>query len=98
MINPIHKCKIHCHAMDPDQADLMGVEDKGKWLSFAIHMDSITAVKLTSDDEDQLVCGCTTLFTEFGESFIIDTPYEDFVDKYYKYYNTAQSSKKEAEL
>lgn len=97
-MNPIHKCKIHCHTMDPDQADLMGMEDRGKWLSFAIHMDVVTAVKLSTDDEDQPIFGCTTLFTELGESYIIDTPYEEFLDIFYAYHQTIEPPKREASL
>ena len=83
----IHTCNIHCHAMDLDRADLMGIEDKGKWLSFAFHMDIVIACKLTSDDDEETVHGCTTVFTEQGDSYIIDTPYEQFITLF-QMYNT----------
>lgn len=78
----IHTCRIHCHSMDPDQADLMGMEDEGKWMSFAIRLDVVIAIKLTSDDEDQPLFGCTSVFTEYGDTYIIDTPYEEFEKKF----------------
>ena len=51
----IHTCNIHCHTMDLDRADLLGVADKGKWLPFAFHMDIVVACKMTTDDEEELV-------------------------------------------
>lgn len=74
----IHTCNIHCHTIDIEKADLMGIQDKGKWLPFVFHLDIIIACKLTTDDEDEIVYGCTTLFTENGDSYIIDTPFTEF--------------------
>ncbi len=56
----------------------MGLEDKGQWMSFAFHMDVVVACKLTSLEEDSLVYNCTTIFTEHGDTYIIDTPYKTF--------------------
>lgn len=77
-IPPIHQCNLHCHAMDPMQVENMGIKDPGKWLPFSIHMDIIVGCKLTSDDRDESTYNCTTLYTEQGDSFIIDTPYYEF--------------------
>lgn len=81
----IHKCNIHCHTVDIDKAELMGLDDKGRWMSFAFDIDCVIACKLTSDDEEMLVNGCTTIFTEYGDTYIIDTPYVEFQDLYIKY-------------
>lgn len=74
-----HVCNIHCHTLDVDKMEMMGIEDKGQWMPFAIDTDSVVACKLTSLEEDTLTFGCTTLFTENGDTFIIDTPYDKFL-------------------
>lgn len=74
----IHKCNIHCHALDINKAELLNLEDRGKWLPFAFDLGIVIAIKQTNDDEDELTYNCTTLFTNTGDSFIIDTPYEEF--------------------
>lgn len=74
----IHQCKIHCHSIDPGQLDLMGVDDVGKWMPFAFHLDIVVAIKLSTDEEDLLPYNCTTVFTENGDTYIIDTPYTEF--------------------
>lgn len=96
----IHKCKIHCHSIDPTQMDLMGLdEDKGKWLPFALHMGVVVAIKMATDEEDQLAYGCTTIFTEQGDTYIIDTHYEEFEELFAAYHATGQDlSKREPSL
>jgi hypothetical protein len=64
--------------MDPKTVESLGIEDFGKWMPFIFHLDIVEAAKLTSEDKDHPTCGCTTLFTRNGESFIIDTPCEEF--------------------
>lgn len=92
----IHSCNIHCHSIDMSQADLLGIsKDKGKWLPFAFHMGIVTACKMTTDDEDEIVHGCTTLFTENGENYIIDTPYRIFESLFIQF---NQSNNPEPEL
>lgn len=95
----VHRCKIHCHTMDPAQLDLMGVDDVGKWMSFAFHMDIVVAIKLAADQEDLLAYGCTTVFTENGDTYIIDTPYEEFELLFYNHHvDDHSSSNREASL
>lgn len=89
----IHTCNIHCHTMDLDRADLLGVDDKGKWLPFAFHMDIVVACKQTTDDEDELVYNCTTVFTDHNDTYIIDTPYAEFAALFQLYHTDASSSK-----
>lgn len=78
----IHECKLHCHAIDPEQADIMNLTDEGKWLPFAILLDVVVSCKMTIDDEDDKLYNCTTIFNDGGESFILDTPYHEFLKKW----------------
>lgn len=99
----IHKCKIQCHTIDPGQLDLMGLdEDKGKWLPFAFHMDIVVAIKMSTDEDDQIAYGCTTVFTENGDTYIIDTSYEEFEEIFFSHYssddNASSHPDKEASL
>jgi hypothetical protein len=93
----IHTCNIHCHTMDLDRADLMGLTDKGKWLPFAFHLDIVIACKLTTDDEEESVYNCTTVFTDQGDSYIIDTPYTEF-QTIFQLYHTSEGSKPAEDL
>lgn len=72
----------------------MGIEDKGQWMPFAFHLDVVVAIKLTSQEEDSFVYNCTTVFTEHGDNYIIDTPYVEFLPLFTGHY-TGQSSKEE---
>lgn len=99
MSSVIHRCKIHCHTIDPDKMDLMGMEeDRGKWMPFSFHMGTVVACKLSSDEEDLLPFGCTTIFTEQGDTYIIDTPYEEFEESFVRYNEEPGSSSREASL
>jgi hypothetical protein len=82
----IHVCNIHCHALDIEKVELMGIEDKGQWMSFAFHLDVVIACKLTSLEEDSLVFNCTTIFTEPGDTYIIDTQYPEFLKLFVDYH------------
>ena len=82
----IHTCNIHCHTLDIEKVELMGIEDRGQWMPFAFHLDVVVAVKLTSMDEDSLVYNCTTVFTEHGDTYIIDTPYKKFLPVFVSHY------------
>lgn len=89
----IHKCKIQCHSIDPSRMDMLGLEeDQGKWMPFCFHMGVIVACKLSSDDEDALAYGGTSVFTEQGDTYIIDTPYEEFEEKFIRYNEDDQGS------
>jgi hypothetical protein len=91
----IHTCHLHCHSIDPEKMELMGLEDKGKWMPFSFHMDIVIACKLTSEDDESLT-NCTTLFTEQGDAYIIDTPFTEFQQMFISYHNAdapAPSSK-----
>lgn len=78
----IHECKVQCHSMDIMTAQSLGIEDAGKWLPFIFHMDMVDAAKMSSDDEDSPTYGCTSIFCKSGETYIIDTPYMEFFQKF----------------
>lgn len=82
----IHSCKVHCHTFDPDREESMGMEDPGKWLPFSFHMSIVQACKMTSDDEDDRLYDCTTIFTDNNDTFIIDTSFKEF-DTLFKLFN-----------
>lgn len=86
----IHECNIQCHSVDPSTMDMLGLnEDKGKWLPFAFHIDVVIACKLTSEEDDEMTYNCTTIFTDHGDTYIIDTPYNKFLKLFKEHNNPA---------
>ena len=83
----IHECNIHCRTMATTTAESLGIEDPGKWMPLVLTLSNIYAAKLTSDDIDDELYGCTTVFCYDGDTFIIDTPYNDFKEIYKTYIN-----------
>jgi hypothetical protein len=81
----VHQCKVQCHSIDPKTLELTGTDDEGKWMPFIFHMDIINLAKLSSDEEDSASYNCTTIYTEAGDTFIIDTPYDEFFKKFTLY-------------
>ena len=95
----IHSCKIQCHTLDPGKLEELGLDDDlGIWMPFTFHMDIIIGCKLCTDDEESPLVGCTTLFTEQGDNFIIDTPYEEFAQEFREYHNEPNNPKKSKEI
>lgn len=87
IMSPVHSCNLHCHTIDPTKLERMGIDDDpGQWMPFSFLMDSVASCKLTSNEEELLVYNCTTIFTVDGDTYIIDTPYEDFQQKFTRYY------------
>lgn len=80
----VHRCNINCYSLDKEVSNL-GIKDGGKWLPFICKMDLIDAAKLTSDDMDEPTYNCTTIFTNNGDTFIIDTPYSKFFNIFEEY-------------
>ena len=74
----VHECNIHCRTVDLDKAEALGMSDQGHWLSFAFLIETIVACKMASDDPDNITFECTTIFTDQGDAYIIDTPYSIF--------------------
>lgn len=87
----IHECNLNCHTIDPSKADLMGIDDEGKWMPFIFDVDIVDAAKLTSDDVSSPLHNCTTIFTKGGDAYIIDTPYEKFFAIFKEYHFTETS-------
>ena len=86
MRHSIHKCKVQCHTVNPTDMDLLGIkEDSGKWLPFAIDLGIINAVKMSTDEKGEPTYKCATIFCSDGNSFILDTPYFDFIEKWEEY-------------
>jgi hypothetical protein len=87
----IHSCNIYCHVLDnsDEMSDFYeGKETKGKWMPFAFHMDVVIACKLTSDEENQDTHNCTTVFTDHNDTYILDTPYKEFLRMFRDYHAT----------
>lgn len=91
----IHTCNIHCHTIDIEKVELMGLEDKGQWMPFAFHLDIVVACKLTSLEVDAFAHNCTTIFTENGDTYIIDTPYDKFLSLFVGHYDQADAASKD---
>lgn len=85
----LHECNLQCVSLDLSKLEALGMEDKGKWMPFIIDMECIEAAKFTSDEEDDPMYGCTSIYTKGGDTYIIDTPYKEFFKKFKEfYYNT----------
>jgi len=91
----IHRCKAECSRHDEATEQLLG-QSSSVWLPFAFLLDTVTVIKLTSDDPDDWNYGCTTIYMD-TRSFIIDTPYKKF-EKIWFEYMTEGSVGKEKDL
>jgi hypothetical protein len=94
----IHTCNVHCHAHDSEELELLGISDQGKWLPFSFMLDIVIAIKLSTDDEDNPTFNCTTVFTDRGDSYIIDTPFYTFRKLWTKHFTTEQNEETGPEL
>jgi len=81
----MHSCNVHCHSINIEDVNIIGMNDDGKWLPFAFLLDVVIAIKVASDDEEEPVFNCTTVFTDAGESYTIDTPYMTFQEIWKNY-------------
>lgn len=81
----IHECNVNCRTIDVLTVESLGISDPGKWLPFFIDLDQVYAAKLTTDDDDDITFGCTTIFCYDGEVFVIDTPYDKFKKVFINY-------------
>lgn len=81
----VHECYLHCTSMSPEQLNVLGMEkDPGKWLPFMFDMDMVLSTKMSTDNEDDPLYLCSTLYTN-NDVFIIDTPWLEF-SKLFKLY------------
>jgi hypothetical protein len=59
----------------------MGIkDDEGTWLPFAIDLESISAVKMTTDEPHASSFNCSTIFCKEGGTFIVDTPFDKLIE------------------
>lgn len=94
MKQSIHKCKVQCHTVNPTDMDLLGIkEDQGKWLPFAIDLGIINAIKMSTDDKGEPTYKCSAIFCADGNTFILDTPYYNLVEKWENYINSMLETK-----
>jgi hypothetical protein len=73
-----HECKVYCHAMSPEQAEVLNISDEGKWLPFTIYLGCINAFKMSTDEDGDGTQYCTTVYTDVGDVYILDTSYSEF--------------------
>ena len=90
----IHQCNVQCHSMDTKTADLIGIDDGTKWMPFLFHMSIVEAAKLSSDDDDSVSFNCTTILTNGGDAYVIDTPYKEFFKKFIEFNTVYVDGKK----
>lgn len=92
----IHKCKVQCHAIDPNELESMGIKkDVGKWLPFAIDLGIVIAVKMSTDEVGEPTYNCSSIFCRDGNTFILDTPFDEFFTKWNNYINTLWDSEED---
>ena len=82
----IHQCNINCKTMEQGMSESLGIPDPGKWLPFIFDIGMVEAAKLTTDDEDDPLFNCTSIFTMNGDVYIIDTPFKKFSKIFVEYY------------
>lgn len=62
-------------------------DEDGIWLPMVITMESIVAIKLSSPNTEEFCYNKTTVYTKYGEAFVIDENYYDFSVKFKEYKN-----------
>lgn len=90
-----HECKVYCHSIPQEQAEILNITDAGKWLPFTIYLGCVNAFKMSTDEDEDGTQFCTTIFTDVGDVYIIDTPYYKFNDIWKKFISddTAEEEK-----
>ena len=90
----IHRCRVFCHDPDPEHMEILGLagaQAGGRWLPFSFRVDLVGACKLTSEDPGSPYQGCTSIFLEGADTFIIDTPYPRFATMLEAFYEPQAS-------
>lgn len=88
----IHTCNVQCYSIDPETTDALGLKENTIWLPFAFHMDIVLAIKKTTDDPDEPSYNCTTIFTELNDTYVLDTPYDQFLPLFVRHNGDDASS------
>ena len=84
----IHECNINCKTMEFGMTESLGIDDPGKWLPFIFHLDLIEAIKMTTNDIDEPLFNCSTIFTVNGDAYIVDTSYKKLSKLFIDYQKT----------
>lgn len=76
----IHDCNVRINTITEEEAEHLGIDliSTGKWVPFSFFTNLVVAVRLTEDDDSHPLFGCTTIYMEGMETYIIDTPYDKF--------------------
>lgn len=76
----IHDCNVRISTLTEQEADDLGLDviTTGKWVPFSFYTNLVVAVRLTEDDDSHVLFGCTTIYMDGMETYIIDTPYDKF--------------------
>lgn len=80
-----HECKVYCHSIPQEQADILNITDNGKWLPFTIYLGCVNAFKMSTDEDEDGTQYCTTVYTDAGDIYILDTPYTKFNEIWKKF-------------
>jgi hypothetical protein len=80
-----HECKVYCHSIPQEQADILNITDNGKWLPFTIYLGCVNAFKMSTDEDEDGTQYCTTVYTDAGDIYILDTPYAKFNEIWKKF-------------
>lgn len=93
-----HECKVYCHSLPQEQAEALNITDSGKWLPFTVYLGCINAFKMSTDEDEEGTQFCTTVFTETGDAFILDTPYHEFSKIWKKFISGEEESSEEGDI
>lgn len=92
-----HECKVYCHAMPQEQAEILNITDQGKWLPFTIYLGCVNAFKMSTDEDEDGTQFCTTVFTDTGDIYILDTPYSKFNSIWKKFMDIEEDAADESD-
>lgn len=76
----ILQCKVHCWALQEEEAETLNIQDPGTWMKFAFNVSELKAMKHATDDITDPLYYCTTIYTKGGDSFTIDVPYDSVLE------------------
>jgi hypothetical protein len=82
----IYECKLLVYSEDEKTEELLGKVDK-KFIPFAFLLDVVYGVRMASDDIEDIDYGCTALHCDDKQFFIIDTPFNKFLQIWKNYIN-----------
>jgi hypothetical protein len=87
---------VYCHSITPEQAEVLNITDSGKWLPFTIYLGCINAFKMSTDEDEEGTQYCTTVYTDTGDIYILDTPYPKFNTIWKKFMDLEEESTDES--